>query len=244
MKLSDARRAALEIYKQRYEDAAVILLAGSIVRGDATRHSDLDLVIVYEKLEQARRESFHYENWPVEAFVHDPKTLDYFFRHVDCATGVPSLSDMVSDGMEVPEPNETSKEIKALAREVLAEGPPLWSDADKVGSRYAITGMIDDIRSPRSICELRATLAYLYPAMIDHFFRSRGLWSAKGKSIHRKLTAMDPELAKRVASSFDAAVTLGDTEDLIRLAEDLLEPDGGFHFDGDVRLAPKEWRTD
>jgi len=244
VRLKSALKTASELYAQRYSDAAVVLLAGSVVRGEATEHSDLDLIVVYEVVEQARRESFHYDSWPVEAFIHDPKTLDYFFRKVDSPSGVPSLPDMVASGVEVSEPNETSNKIKILARSILDEGPPVWTDDDKVNSRYKITDMIDDIRSPRSVHELRATLMYLYPAISDHFFRSKGNWSAKGKSIPRKLAAIDPQFAEQFTAAFDAALTTGDTKELIQLSAALLEPDGGFYFDGDSRLAPKNWRSE
>ena len=45
------------------------------MRGQATETSDLDLVVVYERLEAAYRESFVHGGWPIEVFVHDPETL-------------------------------------------------------------------------------------------------------------------------------------------------------------------------
>ena len=237
-----ALKSASEIQAQHYANATVVLLAGSVVRGEATQHSDLDLVIIYDELDQARRESFCHNGWPVEAFIHDPKTLEYFFRNVDLPSGVPSLPAMVADGVEVSEPNKTATEIKALARLILVEGPPVWTAEDRNNSRYAITDMIDDISTPRSVHELQASLVYLYPAMSDHYFRSRGLWAAKGKSIPRKLASFDLEFAQRFTSAFDAAWTSADTNKVIQLSVELLEPDGGFHFDGNTRLAPKKWR--
>ena len=62
--------------------------------------SDLDLVVVFQKLENAYRESSRFDNWPVEAFVHDSETLNYFFQ-MDRVSGVPSLPNMVNEGVEV-----------------------------------------------------------------------------------------------------------------------------------------------
>ena len=73
----------------RYADAGAVFAAGSIVRGEGTPFSDLDLVIVYPQLERAYRESFRFDGLPVEAFVHDPATLEYFFTEVDRPTGIP-----------------------------------------------------------------------------------------------------------------------------------------------------------
>ena len=73
---NDVLDAAHAIWSQRYSGADVVLAAGSIVRGEATAYSDLDLVVVYSKLPCAYRESFSFHGLPVEAFVHDPETLE------------------------------------------------------------------------------------------------------------------------------------------------------------------------
>jgi len=67
----------------------VLLLAGSIVRGEGTPHSDLDLVVIFDRLPNAYRESFYFGDLPVEAFVHDPETLNYFLFEVDRSSGIP-----------------------------------------------------------------------------------------------------------------------------------------------------------
>jgi predicted nucleotidyltransferase len=82
---------AKELLETRFKGAEVVFAAGSIRRNEATASSDIDLVVVYPKLEQAYRESFTFKGWPVEAFVHDPETLNYFFWEVD-AKGRNSLS--------------------------------------------------------------------------------------------------------------------------------------------------------
>ena len=43
---NDVLDAAHAIWSQRYSGADVVLAAGSIVRGEATAYSDLDLVVV------------------------------------------------------------------------------------------------------------------------------------------------------------------------------------------------------
>ncbi|MDV3348989.1 nucleotidyltransferase domain-containing protein [Leptothoe sp. LEGE 181152] len=109
---------AINLQKQHYPDAEIIFLAGSIIRGEATATSDLDLVVVFQQLPAAYRESFQFEGWPVEAFVHDPETLRYFFFEVDSPTGIPSLPAMVSEGIEIPQPSELSRELKQLADDI------------------------------------------------------------------------------------------------------------------------------
>jgi len=229
------------LYLDRFPQARVIFLAGSLVRNEGTSASDLDLVVVFDKLKNAYRESFFFEKWPVEAFVHDPQTLEYFFRD-DCRSGCPSLPAMVCEGIEIPGSTAFSASLKRLASEYLAKGPPEWQENEVKSSRYFISDMIDDLRDPKNVAEMHATATSLYPALANHFFRSRKLWSAKGKSIPRKLLETDPDIAKQFSEAFDSLFKDGETRRLIQLAEEILKPSGGFLFDSYKIEAPADWR--
>jgi UTP:GlnB (protein PII) uridylyltransferase len=54
----DAFAQARLVQETRYPTAAALLLAGSTGRGETTAHSDLDLVVLYEQVPHAWRESF------------------------------------------------------------------------------------------------------------------------------------------------------------------------------------------
>jgi hypothetical protein len=234
--------ATLEIHRTRYSEASTVFLCGSVVRKEDTQHSDLDLVVLYEHVEMARRESYVYEMWPVEAFIHDPQTLEYFFLEVDRSTGIPSLADMVASGIALPAETDISRSMRELSKSVLAMGPPQWNAEDLAASRYTITDLIDDVRSPRSREELIGAVTRLYPIVADHFFRSQGLWSAKGKSIPRRLQKVDPVFAEEFVSAFQHVLEHGMPEPVIRLCERLLEPTGGWLFSGYALHAPAKWR--
>ncbi len=111
------------IHANRYPDAVAIFAAGSIVRGEGTPFSDLDLVVVFAELPCAYRESFRFGGYPVEAFVHDPATLEYFFLDADRSSGVPTLPQMFVEGIEIPGPSEMSRSLKRRAAAVIEAGP-------------------------------------------------------------------------------------------------------------------------
>jgi len=242
MNRPDPLTTASEIIAQRYEGAAVTFLAGSVMRGEGTATSDLDLVVVYERIDAAFRESFTSAGWPVEAFVHDPETLRYFFLQVDRPGGVPSLPHMVSTGTPLPHATDFSRALQAFANEVLAHGPPRWNGDKLDMSRYTITSLVDDLRSPRSRAELIAIGTALYAALADHFLLGQGHWSASGKSIPRRLASIAPEFAGRFVEAFDLLFTSGRTEEVIGLCAAVLAPNGGWLFDGYKAVAPADWR--
>ncbi|MEM1256551.1 MAG: nucleotidyltransferase domain-containing protein [Cyanobacteria bacterium P01_H01_bin.21] len=233
---------ATKIQQAHYPNSDVIFLAGSVIRGEGTATSDLDLVVVFQQLPAAYRESFQFEGWPVEAFVHDPETLRYFFFEADRPTGIPSLPAMVSEGIEIPQPSQLFRELKQLADDILTVGPPVW-DKDAIDrSRYTLTELVDDIRAPRSRAELMASGTQLYDAMAEHYLRSRHLWSAAGKTIPRRLQQVEPQFADQFEESFADLFINGKTEKLIGLVENMLEPDGGWLFERYKLVAPVDWR--
>lgn len=241
--IASARTAAERIRTDMFPSARAFLLAGSVVRGEATPASDIDLVVVLERVERAKRQSFTFAERPVEAFIHDPQTLEYFFREVDRPTGVPSLATMVREGIEIPRQSACGAMIKELANRVLDAGPIPWGKSERDDSRYAISDIVEDVRTPRCPDELRPVVSNLYLAIANHFCRSRNQWSAKGKQIPGRLSALDPEFGNRFADAFEAAFTRNDTATVIELAEAVLAPDGGFLFDGYRRDAPRSWRV-
>lgn len=223
--------AAREIFQSRHATARVVFLAGSVMRGEATPASDLDLVVVYEHLPVAYRESFTYRGWPVETFVNDAETLNYFLHESGPKTGVPAMANMVLEGREIPAPSEFSQSMKRLAAAALAAGPPAWNEADIRRMRYMLTDWIDDLRHPRSDAELLAVGARLYEAVADFYLRSRTLWSARGKTIPRRLREVDAQFAARFCAAFETLFTSRRAEQLVLLAEEVLAPSGGFLFD-------------
>ncbi|MBV9924055.1 MAG: nucleotidyltransferase domain-containing protein [Acidobacteria bacterium] len=233
-----AVEAARGIWRERYEGARVIFLGGSVLRGEATPASDLDLVVVYESLPNAYRESFVYGGWPVEAFVNDAGSLEVFFER-DRLRGVPALMGMVWEGLEVPEPGEFSEALKRRARELLDAGPPPWDEGELTLRRYRLTDWVDDVRFPRSPEELVATGAWLYQDAAEFYFRARGMWSAHSKTIPRRLRATDAAFAERFVRAFEALFADKRPGPAIALVEELLAPFGGLLFEGFRKEATK-----
>ena len=233
---------ANEIRSNRYKDAEAVFAAGSIIRGEGTPFSDLDLVVVYAELRCAFRESFRFGGYPVEAFVHDPATLEYFFVEVDRPSGVPALPQMVVEGIEIPAPTARSRELKRRAAAVIDAGPPELDTEAERQMRYFISDLLDDLRAPRSQDEMVGAGARLYEQLADYYLRHLGLWSAKGKAIPRVLRQTNAALSAEYSEAFSDLFARGNPEGVIRLAEDILRGSGGPLFEGYRADAPSTWR--
>lgn len=152
------------------------------------------------------------------------------------------MAQMVSEGIEIPEPSAFSVILKQLAGSVINSPPPKISEENLRQMRYNITNLVDDIRHPRSKAETTATGTVLYDALANCYLRANGFWTAKGKSIPRKLKSANTEFCSRFCDGFEKLFADGKVEEVIALAEEILNPVGGFLFEGHKLDAPADNR--
>jgi len=238
---AEALTIAEAVFHTRYSSAAFAYAAGSIMRGEGTYLSDIDLVVVFDHLDAARRESFIFDDVPIEAYVHDRETLGWFVNE-DAARGRPSILNMIVEGKIIGRDQSGADRIRADVSVRLGRGPLPLSTAALDALRYEITDAVDDLRGDRTADEVLATGATLYPKLVELALRGRGRWNGAGKWAPRLLTKIDPELGVRFDSAFRALFTKGDAGPVITLAEAELASHGGPLFDGDRRDAPASWR--
>lgn len=232
---------ANHVFAARFQGASCAFVAGSIMRGEGTPSSDIDLVVVFDHLDAAWRESFIESGLPVEAFVHDPQTLAWFIEN-DAKNGYPIMVDMIASGVAIGPDIDRAEALKTFAANLLAKGPPPFEGEKRDGIRYLITSLLEDLRDAHAPAERRAIAAELYQPLADFALLGRCAWSGKGKWIPRLLNKLDSELAQRFDHAFEHAAQ-GDTVPLQLLAENELARHGGLYFAGDKRMAPADARS-
>lgn len=229
-RIEAALAAARKCLATRFKDASHLFVAGSILRGDGNSFSDIDMVVLYPRLERAWRESFVLDGFPIEAFVQDPETLAYFMQS-DAERGVPVIIDMVANGVILGDASVEADAMQHRARQILAAGPRPLAGVPLDALRYILSDLADDLRAERPADEIAATAAQLYPRLIDLMLLGRGQWTGDGKWGPRLLRRLDPRLAEIAAEAFKAAAQ-GDAVALLSLTDRELARHGGPCFDG------------
>lgn len=212
------------------------------MRGQGTRLSDIDLVVVFDSLEAARRESFVFRGVPVEAFVHDTGTLTWFV-HDDVSRARPSILNMIVEGRVIGDAPERAEVLRETVSARLFAGPPTLGQVELNALRYEITDAIDDLRGDRTGAEVLAIGVMLYPKLAELALRGRGHWNGTGKWTPRLLAAADELLSNRFDTAFRALFASGVSDLVIDLAETELASHGGPLFDGYRSTAPTSWRA-
>ncbi|MCK2157203.1 nucleotidyltransferase domain-containing protein [Exiguobacterium sp. 17-1] len=228
--LSCAKRTARLIVESHYPDCDAALLAGSFVRGQATATSDLDLILFRESIKASYRESFTFDDYPVEAFIHSSTTIRTFFRQ-DRERGRPSMQRMVAEGLVLRD-HDLLKPLKEQAESELLTGPPVLSPAETDRARYFLTDLLDDFIGVTERSEGLGIATRLLEQATDFRLRTSGHWTGQGKWLIRSLEAIEPVEAGQLVEAFEAYFRLDEKQAVIDLLEQWLDERGGRYFDG------------
>lgn len=232
------------LIQTRHPKSKTVLWSGSLSRGEGDSHSDIDLIIVYETISNAYRETFKFEGRAFDTFVHSPATLDYFYHHIDIPEATPALLLMVEDGLPIPKSNEWSDRLKHEASALLSQGPKPLCDAELNFHRFMLTDILDDILAPKARPFKLASAARLYEWLGDFYLRAQGLWSSKGKYLFKVIKQADPTYAELFYHAFETFYRRDETAPLQALVEETLAPYGGLLWTDYRKDAPSDWKTD
>jgi hypothetical protein len=223
--------AAHRFVEAHFPECYVAFVASSVLRGEGTATSDLDIVIISGREDAPFRQSFMWEGWPVEAFVHtETSYLDFFAR----ASGryEPSLEMMCAEGVVLRDRDGLAARIKAIANRELEAGPEPLTQRGTDRLRYAITGLIDDFIGSERPEESFFIAHSLAEECVKLVLLRSGRWLGKGKWVLRALRRFDSAMAERLSAALSLFCSTGRKDDLIAFADDALEPVGGRLFEG------------
>ncbi|MGM7701423.1 nucleotidyltransferase domain-containing protein [Pseudalkalibacillus sp. Hm43] len=221
---------AQKLIDTHYSNCQGALLAGSVVRGEATPSSDLDVVIFDDSILASYRRSFIFQGWPVEIFVHNLSSYQQYFQS-DCDRGTPSMPRMVAEGVVIQDKG-VLQAIKAEAKGLLEKGPTPWSQETINMKRYFITDLLDDLIGRPDRFEQIFIVNTLADRLQEFLLWTNGRWVGSSKWSYRALKHYDKGFANTFMNAFDQYYKTNDDSKIIDLADTILEPHGGRLFDG------------
>jgi predicted nucleotidyltransferase len=224
--------AAQQFVSKHFPNCQGALLAGSVVRGEATVTSDLDIVIFDKTLDSSFRESIFEFDWAIEVFAHNLTSYKSFFES-DVKRARPSMPRMVSEGIILKDDGAgIIDSIKQEAKELLEKGPEAWSEETISNKRYFITDTLDDFIGSTNRAEEIFIGSALAELVSEFFLRTNHQWIGTSKWIVRALNNFDPTFTETFVKAFDTFYKTGDKKEVIKLVALVLEPHGGRLFNG------------
>ena len=241
----EIRAIAVRLVRERYPTAVAAIIGGSFATGRQTPTSDIDLLLLFEHVDCAWRDTRVAEGRTVELFAHDVATFTYFCKEMDAPGGTVPLARMVVEGENILAASDAYARLQALAHAIDKAGPPVLDVENLQRRRYAITTALEDLVDSTQPGEALAVACQLYSALADLHLRAAGVWSGGGKHLFRRLQAYDAA----IAGQLDGALRLV-ASDLPagqrafgQVAAAVLAPVGGPLLDGFFLPAPAHWRS-
>ncbi|MFD7157212.1 nucleotidyltransferase domain-containing protein [Kribbella sp. NPDC059898] len=218
---------ARELVLELYPDARAAWLGGSVVRGDASPTSDLDITVLRDG--PVLRKSIEYGGWPVELFVHTEKSLRYF-ADKDQGRRQPTMMRLVGESVVLVDTDGTGARLQKEYLAEVAAGPTPLS-ADELGLlRYTITDLLEDFAG--AVGDVRLAVAtVLWQEAARLLLTGSGHWAGTSKGLLREVAAYDS------AHGTDFAVALldgvrADDSRLVDVVDRILAGHGGRLFAG------------
>ena len=222
---------AQSLLADRYHDCYAAILAGSILRGEATPTSDLDLVVLTRDPKAPYRESYFYDSWPVEAFVHSQASVeDYILQEIAQCTA--TLANMIAEGELLRDDKGLGRSTQVWVVAMLAQGPEPLTEEEITHMRYQITDHLDDLRGSQRDDESFLIAAQLAERTVQLFLGRNSCWAGQGKWAMRALERCDANTAQKLSQALLIAQKHGDYRPLVDFADEVLAPSGGRLFAG------------
>ena len=222
---------------ERFPAAVQAWLAGSVVRGNPTSTSDLDITVLDETT-VAHRESLRFEGWPVELFVNCEAGIRHFVAK-DITRRKPSTARLVAHGVALV-PGGGGAELRAHCEQVLAVGPGRLSAEDVAADRYGLSDLLDDLRGAEQGPVATAIAVATWQRAAEFVLAVNGRWNGGGKWLSRELLALDEGAGTTWTTRLDEALRRaleGDVAALEAAAEAALDEAGGRLWEGYYQAA-------
>lgn len=229
-----AVEVAGRLVRDEYPDARAAWLGGSVVRGDASPTSDLDITVLLSGPPAPMRRSLEYGGWPVELFVHTEDSLAHF-REKDRQRRQPTMMRLVGESIVLLDTDGSGARLQQAGLEDVAAGPPPLTTEELDLLRYTITNLLDDLADAATDDIRTAVASVLWQDVARLLLTGAGHWSGTGKGLLRELAAYDVTHGTEHARALLAGVRAasgGNIEPLVEEADRILDPYGGRLFAG------------
>jgi len=229
MQVDEAVTTARALVAERFPEARAAWLAGSVVSGNATPTSDLDVTVLLPGPPAPFRESLEYDGWPVELFVHSRETVAHWIAK-DLERRRPTLVRLISSGVVLLDLDGTGTALAEECDAILSAGPGPLSTAELDSMRYGLTDLLDDLADSAEPVTTAAVAVATWEAAARLLLAADGRWWGTAKWLVRELRAYDAVHGTSYALRLHAGLAAALDRDAVLLAvvvEEILDGVGG-----------------
>ncbi|MEU4293539.1 nucleotidyltransferase domain-containing protein [Kribbella sp. NPDC026596] len=225
----EPKDVALRLVTEQFPAARAAWLGGSVVRGNASPTSDLDITVLLDGPPAPMRKSLEYGGWPVELFVHTEKSLAHFSGK-DQDRRQPTMMRLVGESVVLLDTDGSGVRLQEACLAEVAAGPKPLTSTELDLLRYTITNLLDDL-SDATGDERTAIASILWQDAARLLLTGARHWSGTGKGLLREVVAYDKAHGTDHAQALMHGVRTDDNT-LAEAVDRILAAHGGRLFDG------------
>jgi predicted nucleotidyltransferase len=215
-----------------FPQASVAVVGGSTARGERTRTSDIDLLVIGDAIladgQIGAALTVEFEGEVFEVFAYTPAGFTQWAER-SIAQHRPVIVHMLVEGVPV-RGSEDLDNLRTKWSETLDSGPEI--DEHELGfRRYVITDLLDDLRDATDPLERKVLAATIFERTAELMLLTAGKWIGTGKYLPRRLR----ELPGRRVDALAEPYLRGDHDALADAVEHELVSAGGRMQVGFVR---------
>lgn len=214
------------------KDVRGILVSGTILRGDPSPSSDLDIYVIREKLQRQRLQRW-FNGIPTEIFINPQKKVyDYFAEERKSAR--PITAHMLHTGFTILTLDDSIGELRQQAALELHRTPDP-TPQQLTATRYMAATRYEDATDitrtkPETANMILGQAVY---AMLHYYFLKNNRFLPRDKDLLEKLELLDTELAQMTRAFYGNS----SFEERLALARDIanatIETQGFFAWESD-----------
>ena len=201
-----------------------ILVTGTIVRGNPSPNSDLDICVLHSGPTRQRIQKF-FKGVPTEIFVNPPAMIEDYFQS-ERARGRPCTAHMWATGFVILDSDPVVEQLRQRAEKLLNQ-PPNPQAKSLIAERYAAADAYEnalDIREENPAGAIMM-LNLAVHKMLQYVFWENNCYLPRDKDLLDELESLDAGLAELAQQYFVAA----DTDERFTLAEQIADLTIGVH---------------
>jgi hypothetical protein len=229
----------LDALSARYTQSFFCFFFGSHAFGRGDADSDIDVIVVLNRVGNAYRETFSSNGFLFDANVHDPETLHFMMRS-EHRNGLAIMAGKVDQAQVLPEPCELASKLKEVARQLIASGPPPPQNWD--APRRYVSAVLSDLERCADTNERWIIAMDLYIKIMDIFLRCHAQFAGQGRYLVQSVRNFDAVFFERTQTALTRLFHDGSASPLIQLTREVLDLIGGPLTAGYRQDYPEKFR--
>ena len=215
-----------EYVENTVHDALLVIVHGSAVKGNMSKFSDIDIIIVRKNFNAIRKHISQYRGYCLDVIETGAAHIEGLLDNARIS-GENWIVSALAQGEVVWDKWERTLTIRKIATSLLHVGPDAPSKQQINILRSSVTGLVSQLCRSNSAEHTLMIGLTLFTPLTSLLLKQQQSFTHRGKHLANHLETVAPTINNRMRNAY-AQLLLNEPKELALLAHDILQPVGGW----------------